>query len=145
MRGMASDNILTFEGFKFRRTNFRFRNKKAMNSFFNEALIESPVKFLNLIDARTLEKMHILFSWMMIHRIAVYIWLILSFFSIYYHASNKIVIGIVVMALFSFIISKVLSKNLDNAAFGRSFFTSMGENDNFEFLEEVRQELIKEK
>ncbi|HOG74190.1 MAG TPA: hypothetical protein PLP47_04600, partial [Methanofastidiosum sp.] len=56
--------IMEFEGLKFKRTDFRFSNRQEMDKFFNEALIESPLKFIRLNDQMYVEKIHVNFSWM---------------------------------------------------------------------------------
>ena len=139
---MRTNGILTFEGLKFKNTEFNFRSKKEMNTFFDNALIDSPERFINLMDRRTIENMHIAFSKYIVSKIASFIILGLAFVSILASVSAFIVISLVGLAVISFLTSKINEKLLDNLNFSRGEFDKMSESD---CLEEVRQDLIKER
>lgn len=136
-------DILEFEGLKLKKTEFRFRNNKEMNKFFNEALIESPLKFVRLNNQMFLEKMHVALSWMQISKFLSFGLFIPALMGILYNAPQWFGISMVVFSIFFFLRSKWLSKRLDRLAIGRTFFNQMAEND-LDSLEEVRQELINE-
>jgi hypothetical protein len=136
-------DILEFEGLKLKKTEFRFKNNKEMNKFFNEALIESPLKFVRLNNQMFLEKMHVALSWMQISKILSFALFIPAVAGILYNAPQWFGISMVATAIFFFLRSKWLSKRLDRLAVGRVFFNQMAEYD-LESLEEVRQELINE-
>jgi len=143
LREMNTNNVIEFEGFKFKMKNFRFKNAKEMNNFFNEVLIESPFKFINLNDQMLIEKMHVSFSWMMISRILSFALFIPALIAVYNQAPQWVGVSIVFLSIFCFIRSKWLSRKLDGIASARIFFSGMSED--LTYLEEVRQELIKEK
>jgi len=143
LREMNTENAIEFEGFKFKMKNFRFKNAAEMNKFFNEALIESPFKFLNLNDQMIIEKMHVSFSWMMINKILSYALFVPAFLGVYYQAPQWFGFSMVGASIFCFLRSKLLSRKLDRIASARIFFKGMSED--LTYLEEVRQELIKEK
>jgi hypothetical protein len=136
-------DILEFEGLKLKKTEFHFRNNKEMNKFFNEALIESPIKFVRLNNQMFLEKMHVALSWMQISKILSFALFIPAIAGILYNAPQWFGISMVGISVFFFLRSKWLSKRLDRLAIGRTFFNQMAEND-LDSLEEVRQELINE-
>jgi hypothetical protein len=141
LKGM--NNIIEFEGFKLKATDFRFKSRKEMNKFFNEALIESPIKFIRLQNQLFLEKMHVLFSWMMISKILSFALFVPALIAIYYQAPKWVGISIVCLSIFFFLRTKYLSRRLDNIAGAKVFFNEMAEND-MDSLEHVRQELINE-
>lgn len=143
LKEMNTDNIVEFEGFKLKVKDFRFKSRDEMNKFFNEALIESPFKFIRLQNQMFIEKMHVVFSWMMISKILSYALFIPAIVGIYYNAPQWFGISMVSIAVFFFLRGKWLSKVLDHIATGRIFFNEMANNDP-ESLEQVRQELINE-
>jgi len=143
LKEMNTDNIIEFEGFKLKVKDFRFKSRDEMNKFFNEALIESPFKFIRLQNQMFIEKMHVVFSWMMISKILSYALFIPAIVGIYYKAPQWFGISMVLMAVFFFLRSKWLSKILDHIATGRIFFNEIANND-MDSLEQVRQELINE-
>ena len=139
-RDMRTEGILEFEGLKFKNTEFQFRNKKEMNQYFNDVLIDSPIRFINTLDRWTLENMHIAFSQYMVMKFIAYGFLGLSFIAILAKAPSVIGIGLTVVAVVNYIGSKRAAKKLDNMNFSRGSFDAMAEG-----LEEVREELIKER
>jgi hypothetical protein len=143
LKEMRTNNIVEFEGFKLKVKDFHFKNRKEMNKFFNEALIESPFKFVRLQDQMFIEKMHVIFSWMMISRILAFGLFVPAIIGLLAHAPQWLGISIILASTFFFLRSKWLSKILDRIAVGRSFFKVMAE-DGMNSLEEVRQELIKD-
>jgi hypothetical protein len=140
IRDMKTTGILEFEGLKFKNTEFQFRNKKEMNDYFNDVLIDSPIRFINTLDRWTLENMHIAFSQFMVLKFVAYGALGLAFLSILTKAPSTIGIGLTIMAIANYIGSKRAEKKLDNMNFGRGNFDNMAE-----YLDEVRDELIKER
>ena len=134
--------IIEFEGFKFKKTNFRFKSTKDMNRFFNQALIESPIKFVRLNEQMFLEKMHVAFSWMMLSKFLAFALFVPALIAVYYNAPQWIGLSIVGLSLFFFMRKNMLSKRLHNLAAGQALIDSLAEDR--DSLEEVRQELIKE-
>lgn len=130
--------LVSFEGFKFKKTEFRFKNKKDMNKFFDDALIESTHKFIRLTDKMTLERMHIIFSWYMLLKIMAYSFVALSFITLFFN--TPILYFIAGSSLLSLLFSAILSKRLDKMAFGRNFFNEIANNT--DSIENIRQELI---
>ncbi len=143
LKEMNTDDIIEFEGFKLKIKDFRFKTRDEMNKFFNEALIESPFKFIRLQDQMFVEKMHVIFSWMMISKVLAFALFVPAFIGILLSAPQWFVFSIVFASIFFFLRSKRLSKRLNNIATGRMFFNQMAEND-LDSLEQVRQELINE-
>jgi hypothetical protein len=141
LKEMNTD-IIEFEGFKLKVKDFRFKSRDEMNKFFNEALIESPFKFVRLQDQMFIEKMHVVFSWLMISRILAFGLFVPAIIGLLLNAPQWFGISMVFASIFFFLRSKWLSKVLDNVATGRIFFNEMAENT--DSLEEVRQELINE-
>lgn len=137
------NNIIEFEGLKLKKTEFCFKSMKEMNKFFNEALIESPLKFVRLNNQMFLEKMHVALSWMQISKILSFVLFVPALAGILYNAPQWFGISMVAISIFFFLRSKWLSKRLDRLAGSRIFFNQMAEND-LDSLEEVRQELINE-
>ena len=136
--------IMEFEGLKFKRTDFRFSNRQEMDKFFNEALIESPLKFIRLNDQMYVEKIHISFSWMLLMRFMTWVAFVPAFVGIYYGAPQWFGFACVGISLFSFFRTKGLQRRLNSLVAGRNFFKEMAEND-MSSLEEVREELINNK
>lgn len=143
LKEMNTDNILVFEGFKLKMKNFRFKNANEMNNFFNEALIESPFKFLRLNDEMIIERMHVSFSWMMVNKILAFALLVPAFLGVYYQAPQWFGMSFLGSSVLCFLKSKWLSRKLDGIASARIFFKGMSED--LTYLEEVRQELINKK
>jgi hypothetical protein len=141
LKGMES--IIEFRGFKLKATDFRFKSRDEMNKFFNEALIESPLKFIRLQNQLFLEKMHVVFSWMMISKILSFALFVPALIAVYYQVPKWVGISIVFSSIFFFLRAKYLSRRLDNIAGAKIFFNEMAEND-MDSLEHVRQELINE-
>jgi hypothetical protein len=142
LKEMRTNGVIEFEGFKFKVKDFRFKSQNELNKFFNEALIESPFKFIRLQDQMFIEKMHVVFSWMMISKILAFGLFVPAIIGLIYNAPQWFGISIVFASIFFFLRSKWLSKVLDRIAIGRTFFNEMAENT--DSLEEVRQELINE-
>lgn len=136
---------MEFEGFKFFKKEFKFKNKLEYNKYFNNALIESPLQFIRLSKDEFNEKMHIALSWMAVLRIASWTLMGMAALGIFYKLG--IVFGIIAIGLsvISMLASNVAKGKLDNLALGKSFSIQMYEMNNYENLEEVRQELIAEK
>lgn len=138
------NSIVEFEGFKLKVKDFHFKSRKEMNKFFDKALIESPFKFIRLQDQLFIEKMHVIFSWMMISRILAFGLLIPAFVCTVYNVVPQwLGILIVFASIFFFLRSKWLSRRLDNIAFARTLFKDLADN-SMDSLEETRQELINE-
>ena len=140
IKDMRTEGILEFEGFKFKNTEFQFRNKKEMNKFFDDVLIDSPQRFINTLDRWTLENMHIAFSSFTVTKYVAYGALGLAFLSILAKAPSVIGIGLTVMAIVNYIASKRFEKNLDNMNYSRGEFDMMAEG-----LDVVREDLINER
>lgn len=131
--------IISFDGFKLKPSQFKFKNKKEKYKFFDEALIESSQNFIRLSDEMLLEKMHISFSWYMLTRILSYSIIALNFILIFF-LPTIITSGIAGLSILLFIISIIFSKKLDNFAFGRNFNKAFNEDDTV--IETIRQNLI---
>lgn len=135
---------MEFNGLKLIKTNFRFSSKKEMNEFFDNALIESPIKFLHLVDQRFLEKIHVNFSWMVLTKFLVLLALSPAIIGIFYHASRGFGFFWVGLSFGSLLISKKLCKRLFNLIKGREDFNLIHSND-MSYLEAIREELIQNK
>ncbi len=133
------------EGLKFRRKTFKFASKKKYNDFFNNALIEGPVQFIRVSKAEFDEKMHIALSWMFLAKIIS--WLFLGIAVIGMLASATWIFGAAVVGLsfLSRFASKRSESKLEALALVKSFCIGIYEMNNYENLEEVRQQLIEEK
>lgn len=137
------NSIIEFEGFKLKVKDFHFKSRNEMNKFFDKALIESPFKFIRLQDQLFVEKMHVIFSWMMISRILAFGLFIPALIAILYNAPDWLGTSTVFVSIFFFLRSKSLSKRLDNIAGARTLFKELADN-GMDALEETRQELINE-
>lgn len=136
MKQSNMPDIISFEGFKFQKTEFIFKNKKQMNKFFDAALIESTQKFIRLNDQMLLEKMHVLFSWYMLLKVSAYVFISLAI--IFFQSPVLYFFGI--SSIILFIVSLILSKKLNNTAFSRTFINAI--NQNSDSLEAFRETLI---
>lgn len=137
------NGIIEFKGFKLKIKDFHFKNRNELNDFFNKALIESPFKFIRLQDQLFIEKMHVIFSWMMVSRILAFTLFIPALIGMAYNAPQWLGISIIFTSIFFFLRSKWLSKRLDNIAFARTLFKEMADS-GMDSLEQARQELIDE-
>ena len=136
---------MEFTGLKFKKSEFKFKNQKEYNQYFDNALIESPFQFIRISKAEFNENIHIALSWMEITKIIA--WVLLGASVISFIASLGSIIGISMIAL-GFIlmeISKFFKIRTDNLAMGKAFCIQMYEMNNFENLEEIRKDLIKNK
>jgi len=104
--------VLEFDGLKLKKTEFRFISNKEINKFFNESLIESPLKFVRLNNQMFLEKMHVSLSWMQISKILSFALFIPAIAGILYNAPQWFGISMVCISVFFFLRSKWLSKRL---------------------------------
>jgi hypothetical protein len=136
----TNNNVIEFEGLKLKVKDFRFKNQNEMNNFFNKALIESSFKFIRLQDQMFMEKMHVIFSWIMISRILAFGFFIPALLGILSGAPQWFGLSMVFISISFFLRTKVLSRKLDNIAISRIFFNGMAEN--ADSLEQVRQDLI---
>lgn len=136
---------MEFEGFKFFRKEFKFKSKDQYNKYFDNALIESPLKFIRLSKADFDEKIHIAFSWMAILKIVG--WVLLGMTALIILAQTSPLLGAILVGLsmLSVLGSKIAKGKLDRLAFGKSFSIQMYEMNNYENLEQGRQILIEEK
>ena len=134
---------LNLSEIKLRKTKFRFSNNKSLNKFFDDALIESPIKYVRLYEQRFQEIMQILVSWYIIIKIVAYTLLVIAIIS----AGFNLNLGLSI-TLFSFflqITSKFIIKKFEKYSFSLDTFKSLAESNNFEYLEEIRQYLIQDK
>jgi hypothetical protein len=136
---------MEFYGFKFFKKEFKFKSKKEYNQYFNNALIESPFQFIRLSKEEFNEKIHIALSWMAALRIAS--WALMGMAALGIFCKLGMTFGFVSIGLsvISMLVSNISKGRVENLALGKSFSIQMYEMNNYENLEEVRQELIKEK
>ena len=136
---------MEFEGLKFKKESFKFSSKKKYNDFFNDALIDSPLQFIRASKDEFDEKIHIAFSWMILTKIVSWALLGITAILILAHAGWVFPLVSVGLSFISMFSSKRLNSKVEDLALGKSFVIQMYEMNNYENLEEVRRELIKEK
>lgn len=135
---------MQFKGFKFRKSEFKFKNKKEYNKYFDNALIESPFQFIRISKAEFNEMIHIALSWMEITKIISWILLGTSILSTVSNLGINFGLSMIVLGLASMALSKLYKNKTEDLALGKSFCIQMYEMNNFENLESVREDLIKE-
>ena len=142
---MLYNAAMEFDGFKLRKTEFKFETKKKYDEYFSNALIDSPLHFIRISKAEFDEKMHITLSWMMVFKMAA--WIFLGITVIGLLAQLGVAFGYIAIGLsfLNMIGSSIAKGKLENLALGKSFCIQIYEMDNYENLEIVRQELIEEK
>ena len=136
---------MEFEGLKLRSKAFKFASKKKYNQIFNDALIDSPLQFIRLSKQEFDEKIHIAFSWMILTKVLSWFLMGVSAILILAHVPWMLSLALVVFSFSGMIASKLFSSKVSDLALGKSFVIGAYEMNNYENLEEVRQELIKEK
>jgi hypothetical protein len=136
---------MEFEGLKLRTKSFKFSSKKKYNDFFNDALIDSPLQFIRLSKQEFDEKIHIAFSWMILTKVISWFLIGLSAILILAHVPWMLSLALVVFSFISMFASKIFNTKVEDLALGKSFVIGAYEMNNYENLEEVRQELIAEK
>jgi hypothetical protein len=135
---------LEFEGIKLRKTDFCFKNKRIMNDFFNDALIESPIKFKNLMNQMAEEEIHVFFSRYLVFKIIGFGLMASAFIGTFAfsHSFGMILGGIsfffIIWSFFSHRTAKRLTVALE---FSEEIFNI----ENGKYMEEIRKELIKAK
>jgi len=135
---------MEFTGFKFRKSEFKFKNRKEYNKYFDNALIESPFKFVRASKAEFNEKIHIALSWMEITKIVAWVLLGVSILSSLVSLGTIFGISMIGLGFISMGLSKFFKNKVEDLAIGKSFCIQMYEMNNFENLEEIREDLIKE-
>jgi hypothetical protein len=142
---MKSD--LKFSNLKLRRTEFRFSNKKSMNRFFDNALIESSIKFVRLMKQFDLENIHVSFSRHLISRtLSVLILLSTVFMTITFTTdlSSKL-IGLA-FSLLLMAISLYYKRKFNRYCGSMNLFGNVSDMDqDFSMVEALRQDLINER
>lgn len=136
---------MEFEGLKLVKTKFKFKSEKEYNIFFNNALIASPLRFINLTKQEFDENMHIIFSWKEITKCISFGFLFMFLFAILNGDSLILRLSILGFSSISMLINWFLRKKLNDLNFGKSFVISIYEMDNYFVLEEIRENLIKER
>lgn len=139
------NSAMEFEGFKFFKKEFKFKSKEEYNQYFNNALIESPFQFIRLSKEEFNEKMHIALSWMAAFRIASWVLMVMAPLGMLSKFGMVFGFATIGLSAISMLASNVAKGKLENLALGKSFSIQMYEMNNYENLEEVRQELIAEK
>lgn len=139
------NSTMEFEGFKFFKKEFKFKNKAEYNRYFNNALIKSPFQFIRLSKEEFNEKIHIALSWMTVLRIASWVLMGIVALGIFYKLGMVFGFVSIGLSIISMLMSNFAKSRVENLALGKSFSIQMYEMNNYENLEEVRQELISEK
>ena len=134
------DKVIEYSELKFFRTEFSFKNKKQATEYFDNILLQSCRKYVDAIIADSDEQMHIVFSWAEILLYSVVVFVCMSLMAIL--KFDSIIPGIVflVLSLGSVFTRAILNTKFSNLAFGKTFTKSIFEMNNYEFLEEMRQE-----
>lgn len=140
---MTPTNKLMFEGWKFKSKDFAFKDTDSRNNFFDNALIESPIKFFRLNDKMLIERMHITYSWLFLFRALAYALLIPALILGIFNFPIWISISIMALSMLFKLRSKMLVKKMEKIALTREFFNNIQEAS--DIIEEVRKKLIEEK
>ena len=135
---------MEFTGIKLTKSEFKFKSKEEYQKYFNDALIESPFQFVRISKAEFNENIHIALSWSEITKIIS--WTLLGVSLIVSLLSVGLIFNISVIALgfLSLGISKLFKNKAKDLSMGKAFCIEMYESNNFENLEEVREDLKKE-
>jgi hypothetical protein len=134
METMCFDKPLFF------RQEYKFKNKKERNSFFNKTLINNIYDYKIAVKFDFDERLHVLFSWMELTKHIAYIMLGLTFLAITrFNITFELILFFV--SFISFVASQFIKSKINDVQLGKEFTISMLNLSN-ETLEEVRQELI---
>ncbi|MDD5649040.1 MAG: hypothetical protein PHF86_01285 [Candidatus Nanoarchaeia archaeon] len=134
---------LNLSEIKLRKTKFKFSNNKSLNKFFDDALIESPIKYVRLYEQRFQEIMLVLASWYIIVKIVAYTLLGVAIILAVYNLN--IGLGVTLFSFLLQLISKLIMKKFQKYSFSLDTFKSISEGNDFEYLEEIRKDLIETK
>jgi len=126
---------------QFFRKEFKFKNEKELNDYFNKSLIQGVTSFLNTTRREYAERLHIYFSWMELTKYISYVLLIFVFLSFLIKASLLITLITLISSVLFHIASIIIKNVIDDLQFGISFVMSILEKDD-PYLEEERQKLI---
>ena len=136
------DNEIEFKGFKFFKTEFRFKNQKCSGEYFNNILLKSCRQYIDARDDEYDESIYILLSWIELLLYSSIVFLALSLLSILTFESITPTVITLALSVASAITRFFLDKKLITISTNKVFTKSMLEMSNYELLEEMRQELI---
>jgi hypothetical protein len=135
---------LEFEGIKLRKKDFCFKSKQSMNNFFDDALIESTIKFKNLMDQLATEEIHVFFSRYLVFKIAGFILMAFAFLGTFAFSHGfGMILGSISLffMIWSFLSHRTAKKLIIALKFSHDIFNM----EDGKYIEEVRKELIKAK
>ena len=133
-----------FDKIKLFKTDYRFRNEKASDKFFDDALIKSTAIYMKDLERSMDEKIHVSFSRHIISKLVAYTLLALTLFAL---ATSSTIFGAAVLGLsfLSMILSRFLKSKTDDLAMAKNFTLGMLYSDNLKALEGIRKDLIEGK
>lgn len=127
----------------FFRKEFKFKNKKERNKFFDQALIDGNERYKKVNERDFDEKLHILFSWKVLTYILSYV-ILFFLVPLYLFNLTNLTINIctIFVSLLCYMSSLFFEYILQKVNESKIFTMDMLEQ-NDESINEVRQQLIK--
>ncbi len=136
-----STATMEFDKIKLFRTDYRFKNEKESDKFFDDVLVKSTAIYMKDLERSMDEKIHVSFSRQTISKFASYSFLVLTLFAL---AMSAPIFGATVLGLsfLSMLLSRLLKSKTDDLVMAKDFTLSMLYSDNLESLEGIRKDLI---
>jgi hypothetical protein len=136
-----STATMEFDKIKLFKTDYRFKNEKESDKFFDDVLVKSTAIYMKDLERSMDEKIHVSFSRQTILKYASYSFLVLTLFALAMHAPifGAALLGI---SFLSMLLSRILKSKTDDLVMAKDFTLSMLYSDNLEYLEGVRKDLI---
>ena len=136
--------MIEYDSLKLFKTQFKFRGKKEYNEFFNEALIESPLKFINVSKQEFDERIHVAFSRSLICKCLGWVamaFAALTFFVNFYTLTTFLTaMGLSILGM---VLSRVFEKRAEDLKFSKISVIETYKMDNYKYLEIERKKLKK--
>jgi hypothetical protein len=124
---------IQFQGFRFK-NSFNFKNAKAKSKYFEGLLIESVDKFREKQKQYFSERLHVVFTYMMLFKVWAYTDLIIAILF------PGVRLAMAIVAITMFLIHLILNKKFKRDLFRFEFTIYMNESN--EFLEFLREDAM---
>ena len=135
---------MEFNTLKFFKSDYSF-NRKQMEQYLNKVLLKGCGVYMDEYEKIKNEKIHVFFSWMLLFKFLSYILLGIVVLLIFDKVNIFLTTLLFGISIITKIISYFLDKKIIQISSAYKFSTSIIRSDNYEFLEQIRQDLLKEK
>ena len=133
-----------YQKLKLYQTDYRFRNEKAADKFFDHVLVQSAAIYMKELERSMDEKIHVAFSRHIFSKYVAYTFIALTFIALA-NAAPIFAAAMLGLSFASKIASRLFKSKTDDLALAKNFTLGMLYSDNLKTLEGIRKDLIEGK